>query len=1068
MPHRFKVFAGALLLALVAAAQNPPPQASPQQVVLDRLDAITTLPLRDWRFHAGDVANAQAADLDDSAWQPFTVGQKWDTGAAWFRAVMQVPANLYGYELRGARLRFDFSISGEDPVQLQLFVNGISAGLAESIESSTIADKVEPGQKIVLAIRVQSLSTPQQLAQARLIVEAATGRPDPRLLRDEFRSAEQMLPVSLSGSPASAEERKPIEDRLKQWDAAVATVDLDALTRSDQKAFDRSLETAREKLQPLGQFERQFTIHAAGNSHIDMAWLWPWTETVLVTHNTFSSALQLMREFPDFTFTMASAQTYAWMEEKYPQLFREIQQRVKEGRWEVIGGMWVEPDLNLPDGESLTRQILFGKRYFQSRFGVDVRTGWNPDSFGYNWQLPQIYKKSSVDFFVTQKIYWNDTTKFPYKLFWWESPDGSRLLTYFPHDYANPILPVQMAQDLGSYVTSMQYAEMLYLYGVGDHGGGPTRNMLNIAETWKNPQRIYPNLKLGTVQSYFDQIQRDLPKLNVPTWRDELYLEYHRGTYTTQSETKRRNREGEELMLNAERFAALDSLHGIAYPQAQLNSDWRKVLFNQFHDILPGSGIAPVYVDQARDLGEVMLSASKVLDDSLRDLVSRIDTQGRLPVVVFNPLSWARTDVVEVEIQDPTPQRHYQARDPNGRAMVTGVIARVPGTDRVRIRFIAEDVPALGYKVFNLIGTRAAPSRVRTALTVTPTSLENEYIRLKLDPKTGCITSLLDKIYKRETIAEGGCGNLLQAFADRPKDWDAWNIDANFEDQRWDLTTPESVKLVENGPTRAVIRVVNKFQKSTFTQDITMYPRVDRVDVHMHASWYEKHILLKVAFPVNAKSDFAAYEIPYGTIQRPTTRNTPSEKAKFEVPALRWGDLSDADGGIGLLNASKYGYDAKGNVIRLSLLRSPEWPDPLADEGEHDFTYALYPHGLDWRRAGTMLRGYELNYRLLPVFDGVPHRGVLPSEQSFATLEPQNVVLTAIKRAEDDDALIFRFFEWAGQNTQVRLTLPSGATQAFETNLMEQPAGELPIKAGTVTVATKPYEIKTVKVKFGK
>jgi alpha-mannosidase len=1058
---RFRLFTVgllALLLVLTASAQNEAlPLRNPQrQAIFDRLEAITSIPLREWRFHAGDVANANAPDLDDSSWPAANPGYEWNTGAAWFRTVLQVPSSLAGYDLRGARLRLDFIVEGEDPPQYNLFVNGLSVAVAEDIQSLTVAERIEPGQKIFLAVRVQSLPVRQRLMSAKLNIDTAPSRPDPRIVRDEFRSSEQML----YAPPAGGVQRE------NEWSAALSAIDIAALDHGDQKAFDRSLELAHQKLVPLGEWLKQFSIRAAGNSHIDMAWLWPWTETVMVTRNTFASALQLMREFPDFTFTMASAQTYAWMEEKYPDIFREIQQRVKEGRWEVIGGMWVEPDLNLPDGESLTRQVLFGKRYFQSRFGVDIRTGWNPDSFGYNWQLPQIYKKSGIDYFVTQKIYWNDTTKFPYKLFWWEAPDGSRLLTYFPHDYANAIYPAQMTGDLANYAPSMGYPEMLYLFGVGDHGGGPTRNMLSIAEIWKNPQRIYPRLFMGTAQPYFDQLTRDLPKLKVPTWRDELYLEYHRGTYTTQSEAKKRNRGSEELMLNAEKFASLDALYGVAYPQAELNSAWRKVLFNQFHDILPGSSIAPVYLDQARDLADVKLAAGAVLDNSLADLVSRIDAQGHMPVAVFNPLSWTRTDVVEVEVEDPGVARYYEARDKSGKPMVTDVVERVRGTDRVRLRFLAEDVPPLGYKVFNIFDTRS-PGKARQTLVATPTSLENEFVRLRLDPKTGCITSLVDKTSNYESIAKGGCGNLLQTFVDKPKDWDAWNIDANFEDQKWDLMQPESVQLVEHGPTRAVIRVVKKFQQSTFTQDITLYPRIARVDVNMSADWHEKHILLKVAFPVNAKNDYATFEIPYGSIQRPTIRNTPSEKAKFEVPALRWADLSDAAGGFSLLNASKYGYDAKGNVVRLSLLRAPEWPDPNADQGFHEFTYALYPHAGDWRRATTIRRGYELNYKLIPVFVCVPHRG-LPPLYSFARVDAENVVLTAIKKAEDDDALIFRFYEWAGREGPVRLTLPAGATQAFETNLLEQSDRELPIEAGAVTVATKPYEIKTVKVKFGK
>ncbi|HEY4953633.1 MAG TPA: hypothetical protein VII02_01980 [Gemmatimonadaceae bacterium] len=302
-------------------------------------------------------------------------------------------------------------------------------------------------------------------------------------------------------------------------------IDLAALDKGDQQAFDASLRTAHTELQTLNPWLKGFYIRATGNSHIDMAWLWPWTETVEVVRDTFQSALDLMREYPDFTFTMSSARAYAWMEDKYPALFKQVQERVKEGRWEIVGGMWVEPDLNLPDGEALSRQVLIGKRYFKEKFGVDVKIGWNPDSFGYNWQLPQIYKRSGMDYFVTQKIYWNDTTKFPHKLFWWEAPDGSRLLTYFPHDYANSIDPPKMASDLAMYAPAMKSNEMMYLFGVGDHGGGPTRTMLDLATKFMDPNIVFPTVKFGTAMGFFDDLNKNLANLNVPIWKDELYFE---------------------------------------------------------------------------------------------------------------------------------------------------------------------------------------------------------------------------------------------------------------------------------------------------------------------------------------------------------------------------------------------------------------------------------------------------------------------------------------------------------------------------------------------------------------
>jgi alpha-mannosidase len=354
-------------------------------------------------------------------------------------------------------------------------------------------------------------------------------------------------------------------------------------------------------------------------------------------------------------------------------------------------------------------------------------------------------------------------------------------------------------------------------------------------------------------------------------------------------------------------------------------------------------------------------------------------------------------------------------------------------------------------------------------------TLENEFVRLKIDPQTGCITSLVEKSSGTESLAPaetdtGGpktsvCGNLLQTFYDKPQRWDAWNIDADFEAKHWDLDHADEVKLVENGPLRAVIRVKKHFQNSTFIQDITVYAGVPRVDVKMTADWHEKHILLKVAFPLSAHNTKATFEIPYGSIERPTTRNTPAERAEFEVPAQRWADISDATHGFSLLNDSKYGYDAKGNVLRLSLLRSPEWPDPHADEGHHEFTYSLYPHVGGWRDAKTILRGYELNYKMISLTTG-KHEGQIAPEHSFLEVEPDNLVLTAMKEAEEGDGLILRFYEWAGKEVDAKITLPPLAQSAEETDLMERLTGAVPVHNGVVTIHTKPYEIKTVKVKF--
>jgi alpha-mannosidase len=1052
-----------LLFCLPAAQAQDDQQNNPYQSELSRLHVMFTQTLPDWKAHQDNLPHGEDPSLNDADWSAYSAPEDWDKGPVWFRRWVEIPQSMGGYNIRGLRVQLDLHVTWGTS-QVRVYSSGALVEVADenTLQPILLSEKAEPGQKVLVAINFPSASLPLHIESAELLVDSPPGRPCPALIYEEIRSAQAMIAGLAAGQP----------EKAKQLDDAVKALNFASLEHGDQKAFEGSLAATQEKLRPLGDWAKQFTVRAVGNAHIDMAWLWPWTETVEIVRNTFGTVLQLMRQYPGLIYAQSAAQDYVWMEEKYPELFKEIQQRVKEGRWEIVGGMWVEPDLNMPSGESLVRQILVGKSYFQQKFGVDVRIGWNPDSFGYNWQLPQIYKRSGLDYFVTQKMSWNDTTKFPYKLFWWQSPDGSRILTYFPHDYVNQIDPVRISEDVAEYVPKTGLPEILHLYGIGDHGGGPTRTMLDSASRWQTGSNTFPTLTFGTAQSFFDDVEKNLDHLKVPVWNNELYFQYHRGVMTTQSETKKRIRQSEELLLNAEKFSSLAMLDGQPYPQEELQSDWKKVLFDQFHDIMPGSGIAINYVDAARDLGVVALSGNKILSDSLDTLTARINTRGEgVPVVLFNPLGWARTDIAEVEAQFPSkfdPHSGVEVRDSAGTVLPSSVFSRDDTTRTVKVRFVAKSVPAMGYAVFHLLSVaRARPTS--TTLKAGADGMENEFVSLKVDPKTGCITSLIDKRDGKEALAPGACGNLLQTFVDQPKEYDAWNIDANFEDQKWDLMDAEQVKLIENTPVRAVIQVRKKFQNSTFVQDICMYPGVPRVDVNMQADWHEKHILLKVAFPVSVQSNYATYEIPYGNIQRPTTRNTPEEKAMFEVPALRWGDLSDSSHGFSLLNASKYGYDAKGNVIRLSLLRSPADPDPHADEGFHEFTYALYPHAGDWKAAETERRGFELNYPLIPLTT-CAHQGVLPSSFSLVQIEPGNVILTAVKKAEDSDALVFRFFEFEGKAGEVHLHFPNAATQAAQVNLMEKQDAPLSLQEdgkGT-TVTVHPYEIVTVKATFGK
>ncbi|MGH9350916.1 MAG: alpha-mannosidase, partial [Terriglobia bacterium] len=746
-----------------------------------------------------------------------------------------------GYNIQGLPVRLNLRVFGGSRGPIRVFSNGSMVEMTPSNTQQPIllTNGARPGQKWLIAAYSP---TPAGIF-ARLEVDYPAGQSNPQMLLEEI--------LCVEAASKGFEDGKA--ERDTQLAAAVKTIDFGALDSGNQKAFDQSLAAADDKMQPLAEWIRQFTIRAVGNSHIDMAWLWPWPETVEVVRDTFGTVLELQEEYtqPGFFYAQSSAQDFLWLERYYPQEFKRIQQSVKDGQWELVGGMWVEPDLNMPCGESLVRQVLTGKRYFQQKFGVDVKIGWNPDSFGYSWQLAQIYKRSGIDYFVTQKMSWNDTTKIPYKLFHWESPDGSRVLTYFPHGYGNSINPAGCSEYIAEDTPLCSgFKQQMLLFGMGDHGGGPTRQMLDVAMRWlKSPKAAFPTLKFSTPQEFFDEVNK--ASLDLPVWKDELYLQFHRGTYTTQAESKRRMRESEVLMLNAEKFCSLAMLRGRAYPQPKFEDCWRRVCFNQFHDMMAGSGIHVNYEDEAESLEFLRGACLPELHESLGDLARRIRTTGHgIPVVVFNSLSWKRTDIAEAEVQFASPAAHVEVLDPAGAVIPSAEISRDDSMHTVKMRFLARDVPAMGYKVFRFAPSEH-PRAAASTLKVNGLTMENEHLRLPVDSTTGCITGLVSKKDGKNILRPGAKGNLLETFVDKPKQYDAWNIGWPYDQTKTELLDADEVKLIENTPIRAVIRVKKHFQKSSFVQDICMYPGVPRADVHMHADWHVQHIMLKVAFPLD-------------------------------------------------------------------------------------------------------------------------------------------------------------------------------------------------------------------------
>ncbi len=1058
-------------------ASNLPPES---RTVITRLTLLGELPSGPWKMHSGDLAHGEATDVDESGWETLTIPGKASNDAVWFRQTYTVPETLGGYDLTGSRIWFQFHSEANGPMPEILYFNGRRVALGDDLEPVVLFDSAKPGEKVTVAVKLLHTVDTKSIRGATLKIDFPENRPNPEDLREEFLAAAVMVPSLAPGGDTSS---------MGTLNDAIHAVDVKALDAHDQGAFDASLKAAHSKLEALLPLMQTATWHLTGNSHIDAAWLWPWTETVDVVKRTFGTALQLMYEYPKYTYTQSAAAYNSWMADKYPDMNAEIKKRIEEGRWEIVGGMWVEPDLNMPDGESLVRQLLVGKRWYKQAYGVDVRIGWNPDSFGYTWQLPQIYKKSGVDYFVTQKMTWNDTNQLPFKLFWWESPDGSKVLAYFPHDYANNNLsPMRLAADtVQARQRSTGMTEIMDLYGIGDHGGGPTRAILDEGFHWADastPPKVMPKIQFGIAQTFFSSVEKQIApeskewnyqamakgyepppavegKVSIPTWKSEMYFEYHRGVMTTQANHKKNMRDSEEQVLNAEKWASLAWLDGRKYPGDELTEDWKKVLFNQFHDLAAGSGIGIIYKDAQKDYDVVRWSTNEISESAQKTIDERVNTAGSgIPVVVHNPLAWERSGEVAVQVQGPKG-----GVSATGAQVIDAKTDATTGVSEVRLHVLK--VPALGYKVVWIGGKTAQKnaSDAEAKESGNAITLENATLRVTVDKGTGCVTSLFQKKGGFETLASGGCGNQLQFFKDNPKDYDAWNIDPGTLDvPPITIDHADSVELVKTA--EPGIRVTRHWQDSKFVQTFSLSAEGDMVDVDNEIDWHETHILLKAAFPLAASGPFATYEIPYGSIDRATTRNNSWEKAQFEVPAMRWADLGDGQHGFSLLNNSKYGYDAAGNVLRLTLLRSPTWPDPEADRGHHHFHYALYPHAGTWKDAMTVRHGWEYNYPLSATVT-MAHSGSLPAEHSFASVTPDNVVLTAVKKAEDAKGLIFRVYEWAGKDATVAFHVPPGAKGASVTNLMETAEGSpLEVSGDVVKAPIKPYEILTIRVDY--
>ena len=798
---------------------------------------------------------------------------------------------------------------------------------------------------------------------------------------------------------------------------------------------------ADEPIKPADANVTDATIYLVGHAHIDMNWLWLWPETVEVCKNTFSTAMNLMKEFPGFVFSQDQPATYLAMQEQHPEVFARIKDAIRRGQWDVTATTWTEGDLNMSSGESIVRSILYGKRYMKQQFGIESVVCWEPDTFGHPWTIPQILAKSGI------KYYYHMRCSGPAPLYWWQSPDGSRVLAYSFGGYNSDISEGELARDALSFAKASGIRDYMRVYGVGDHGGGPTRAMLNTAVELQK-RKDYPKLEFSSCRAYFDKVAAYSDKF--PVHNGELNTVFE-GCYTTHSDIKRWNRESENLIPRAESFALIASEWGGQYPARDFEHSWRNTGFNQFHDLLCGSAIHGSYEMSKKLYEESMSQARGALNQSLDLIASRISTNGPgVPIVVFNPLSWTRTDTVEV----PSP---FAGEDICVR--ITDGKGRVCAGQNVgdKLRFTARDVPSLGYKVF---WANRSTEPMSTQVKATGTTIENSFFKLTIDPKAGVITDLYDKLNKRSVFAAGSQADLLQALWEDPHGMSAWTIGSITKTE--DLLTATGVSLTTTGPAQAAVTVGHDFGKSKFTQQVTLYDAVPRIDIKLTADWQElgsgnaPSPMIKVAFPVGIKDGKATFEIPFGSIERPTNG--------AEVPAQKWIDLSGPGYGVGLLNDCKYGFDVNKSIVRMTLLRSSYDPDRTPDQGMHGMTYSLYPHKGDWREANTVRRGYELNEPLIGCVTG-KHSGRLPKSKTFVWVSQPNLIVTAFKKAEDGASLILRLYETQGKPCKAKIALGVNARYAVEADLMERSIGRrIALKRGGFTVNVGKYEIKTYKL----
>ena len=766
-----------------------------------------------------------------------------------------------------------------------------------------------------------------------------------------------------------------------------------------------------------------------GHTHIDVAWLWTLAQTKEKAQRSFSTAIRLMEQYPDYIFMSSQPQLYQYVKENDPVLYEKIKARIAEGRWEAEGAMWLEADTNIVSGESLVRQILLGKRFMREEFGKENVILWLPDVFGYSAALPQILKKSGVDHFFTAKLFWSETNKPVNDNFVWKGIDGSDVFVMLSPGYVNNASPQTVYNRWREHINKDYSDRQILEVGFGDGGGGTTPEMIENYERLKYGLPGFPKVEMrsgmDTVAKVKEQFFKNADELRfTPEWRGELYLEMHRGTYTSIAKNKKNNRRSELLYQSLETASIADLIFNkdSVYPYELIDKGWHSILKLQFHDIIPGSSIKEVYDDSDVEYAEIIGDAKAAFDERIASIAKNVCTDGGYFVYNASPFD-VNGAVLETK---------------NGRITVD------------------ETIPAHGWRVVKPAGARAS-------VRADERSIENDFIRVEFNDKYH-IVSVYDKQNDRQIIEDGKEANVFEVYEDYPRAYDAWEITEYYKQKMWIADDVSAVEVINEG-NYAALKITRKYCDSTFEQIISLDEKAQRIDFKTKIDWHEDHVLLKTAFPVDIMSAEVNCDIQFGHLARPTHRNTPWDEAKFEVCAHKWIDLSENGYGVSLLNDCKYGHSVDGNVMRLSLLKAATYPNPVADRGAHEFTYSLYLHKGRLADGETIGEGYRLNQPLtvLPI---AAQSGALPETFSLISSSDPAFVIETLKLAEDGEGIIVRGYESLGGKCRTELSLGFEAKSASLCDLQENELSELALENGKIKLSASNFEIVTLKIKI--